>query len=49
MGGDGALGGAAELRHEAGFCFGRQVVARLEQVHHQQAENGADGHVEKEE
>ena len=25
------------------------MVARLEQVHHQQAENGADGHVEKKE
>jgi len=49
MGGDGALGGAAELRHQAGLGLGRKVAAGREHVHHDQAEGDADGHVEKEE
>ena len=49
MGCDRALGGAAELSHEAGFRLGRQVVTRLQEIHHQEAEDGADGHVEEKE
>ena len=49
MGGDGALGGAAELRHETRLGLGREIAARLQHVHQQQAEGDADGHVEKKE